>query len=193
MFFHLFWCFLYFIMSKHFTPCIINWLNKELLSFCSLNYNMQLKLMPLNLLINMCLGLLWMDSHFMRFVPLTIRSMEKYNTATQLHFIDSRALDDPNYLVPCSNVGFKQCQYWSLFNKRMLYLWLQDYENYISYVCKAYKGAAVPKACSGLSFNLIYGEKLIHPVCYEEIPAPTLLSRAISSVMSWIWKMATSM
>ncbi|EOY34584.1 Thioredoxin superfamily protein isoform 2 [Theobroma cacao] len=37
-----------------------------ILIFRGLNYNMQLKLMPLNLLINMCLGLLWMDSHFMR-------------------------------------------------------------------------------------------------------------------------------
>ncbi|EOY34583.1 hypothetical protein QUC31_018366 [Theobroma cacao] len=92
---------------------------------------------------------------------------------------ETNALEPPHKYVP-----------WVVVDGQPLY---EDYENYISYVCKAYKGAAVPKACSGLSFNLIYGEKLIHPVCYEEIPAPTLLSRAISSVMSWIWKMATSM
>ena len=95
-------------------------------------------------------------------------------------------------LVHYSNVWFWTMSMLMVFNKRMLYLWLQDYENYISYVCKAYKGA-LPKACSGLSFNQIYGKKFIHPVCYKEIPAPTLSSRTVSTVMSWIEKMATSM
>lgn len=80
-----------------------------------------------------------------------------------------------------------------VFNKRMLYLWLQDYENYISYLCKAYKGDALPSACSGLSFNQVNEKNVIHPVSYKEIPAPALSSRAVSTLVSWVQKMATSM
>ncbi|XWS53375.1 hypothetical protein CRYUN_Cryun11dG0152200 [Craigia yunnanensis] len=92
---------------------------------------------------------------------------------------ETNALEPPHKYVP-----------WVVVDGQPLY---EDYENYLSYVCKAYKGAALPKACSELSFNQIYEKKFIHPVCYKEIPVPTLSSRTISTVMSWIQKMATSM
>ncbi|XVF05793.1 hypothetical protein REPUB_Repub05bG0203200 [Reevesia pubescens] len=92
---------------------------------------------------------------------------------------ETNALEPPHTYVP-----------WVVVNGQPLY---EDYENYISYVCKAYKGATLPKACSGLSFNQIYKKTFIHPVCYKEIPASTFSSRTISTMMSWIQKMATSM
>ncbi|XVF68464.1 hypothetical protein PTKIN_Ptkin11bG0004800 [Pterospermum kingtungense] len=92
---------------------------------------------------------------------------------------ETNALEPPHRYVP-----------WVVVDGQPLY---EDYENYISYVCKAYKGTALPSACSGLSFNQINEKKVIHPVCYKEIPAPTLSSRAVSTLMSWLEKMATSM
>ncbi|XVE58982.1 hypothetical protein DITRI_Ditri05aG0007400 [Diplodiscus trichospermus] len=92
---------------------------------------------------------------------------------------ETNALEPPHTYVP-----------WVVVDDQPLY---EDYENFISYVCNAYKGAAVPKACNGLSFNHIYEKKRMHPVCYKEIPATTISSRTISTVMSWIQKMATSM
>ncbi|KAB2038750.1 hypothetical protein ERO13_D03G142000v2 [Gossypium hirsutum] len=92
---------------------------------------------------------------------------------------ETSALEPPHTYVP-----------WVVVDGQPLY---EDYENYISYVCKAYKGANMPKACSGLTFNQIYNRKTIHPVCYKEIPPSTLSSRTISTVMSWIQKIVTSM
>lgn len=92
---------------------------------------------------------------------------------------ETNALKPPHTYVP-----------WVVVDGQPLY---EDYENYISYVCKAYKGDALPKACSGNSFNRIHEKKLIHPVCYKETPASTLSSRTVSTVMSWIQKMAASM
>ncbi|GMI96935.1 hypothetical protein HRI_003362700 [Hibiscus trionum] len=92
---------------------------------------------------------------------------------------ETNALEPPHKYVP-----------WVVVDGQPLY---EDYENYLSYVCKAYKGAAVPKACGGLTFNRIQDKETIHPVCYREMPASTLSSRTESTIMSWIQKMTTSM
>ncbi|XVF20362.1 hypothetical protein REPUB_Repub11eG0191600 [Reevesia pubescens] len=92
---------------------------------------------------------------------------------------ETNALEPPHTYVP-----------WVVVEGQPLY---EDYENYVSYVCKAYKGVALPRVCSGLSSNQNYEKKFTLPVSYKEIPAPTLLSRTISTLISWIQKMATSM
>ncbi|KAK8683657.1 hypothetical protein V6N13_039710 [Hibiscus sabdariffa] len=78
---------------------------------------------------------------------------------------ETNALEPPHTYVP-----------WVVVDGQPLY---EDYENYLSYVCKAYKGAAVPKACSGVTLNLIQDKETNHPVCYKEIPASALSSRTI--------------
>lgn len=66
----------------------------------------------------------------------------------------------------------------------------QDYENFISYICKAYKGIAFPNACSKL--NIIQGEKTnpTHPVCFGTIIL-ALAARIKSAITSWMHQMNT--
>ncbi|KAK8598309.1 hypothetical protein V6N13_094282 [Hibiscus sabdariffa] len=90
---------------------------------------------------------------------------------------ETNALEPPHTYVP-----------WVVVDGQPLY---EDYENYLSYVCKAYKGDALPKACSGLTLNQIQDKETIHPVCYREIKIAA--SRTKATIMSWIQKMTTSM
>lgn len=69
---------------------------------------------------------------------------------------------------------------------------LQDYENFISYICKAYKGVSLPEACSKVSVNVIQGEKTdtTNRVCFgTKILA--LAPRIKSVITSWMRQMNT--
>lgn len=46
---------------------------------------------------------------------------------------------------------------------------MQDYENFMAYICKAYKGYPKPEACRSLSTEIESTEKvdLMPQVCYE--------------------------
>lgn len=88
--------------------------------------------------------------------------------------------------------------WWEMDSKQLLFLSLrtntifpsQDYENFISYICNAYKGVALPKACSKL--NIIQGEKTnpTHPVCFGTIIL-ALAARIKSAITSWTRQMNT--
>ncbi|GLU11920.1 hypothetical protein SLE2022_286380 [Rubroshorea leprosula] len=62
---------------------------------------------------------------------------------------------------------------WVVVDGQPLY---EDYENFISYVCKAYRGSTILKACSELSIDKIIQGKSTHPVCYKETTVPSLSS-----------------
>ncbi|KAK3009241.1 hypothetical protein RJ639_015113, partial [Escallonia herrerae] len=79
---------------------------------------------------------------------------------------------------------------WVVVNGEPLY---DDYENFVSYVCKAYKGTKVPEACSDLSHSSVRKERSnsIHPVCYSEETTKSTLSRIRSAVASWVHQVNT--
>ncbi|KAM4095299.1 hypothetical protein ACJW30_08G019500 [Castanea mollissima] len=67
---------------------------------------------------------------------------------------ETNTLQPPHEYVP-----------WVVVDGEPLY---EDYENFLSYICKAYKGTAVSTACSEVSVNTVSGKvKAIHPDCYE--------------------------
>ncbi|KAK2982729.1 hypothetical protein RJ640_025145, partial [Escallonia rubra] len=82
---------------------------------------------------------------------------------------------------------------WVVVNGEPLY---DDYENFVSYVCKAYTGTKVPEACSDLSRSSVRkkSSNSIHPVCYSEDSEETTkstLSRIRSAVASWVHQVNT--
>ncbi|KAA8543712.1 hypothetical protein F0562_021542 [Nyssa sinensis] len=87
---------------------------------------------------------------------------------------ETNALQPPHTYVP-----------WVVVDGQPLY---EDYENFISYICKAYKGTAT--ACSDSSLNAILKEKAIpnhpHPVCYTEETTKSTLSRIRSAITWWM-------
>jgi hypothetical protein len=69
-----------------------------------------------------------------------------------------------------------------------LFLWPQDYENFVSYICKAYEGTAVPKGCSSVSLNTTIQRgkaKPIHPDCYDT-GMLAFAARITSAITSWM-------
>ncbi|KAI7757892.1 hypothetical protein M8C21_032461 [Ambrosia artemisiifolia] len=92
---------------------------------------------------------------------------------------ETKALEPPHAYVP-----------WVVVNDQPLY---EDYTNFISYICKAYKGSNVPQACLGLSHLTTAPKDTLKPlnhVCYKEevdVKSTSTLSEIISSMMaSWI-------
>ena len=67
------------------------------------------------------------------------------------------------------------------FNRACKILWLQDFENFLSYICKAYKGPDIPKSCN-VSHLAEVKPKPKHSVCYKETGEPTW--RKVSSIVS---------
>ncbi|KAJ0020952.1 hypothetical protein Pint_32476 [Pistacia integerrima] len=69
---------------------------------------------------------------------------------------ETNSLEPPHQYVP-----------WVVVDGQPLY---EDYENFISYICKAYNGTALPKACSNITLNAVYKEKAepTGPVCNKE-------------------------
>ncbi|XP_057534939.1 gamma-interferon-responsive lysosomal thiol protein-like [Amaranthus tricolor] len=77
------------------------------------------------------------------------------------------ALEPPHEYVP-----------WVVVNGEPL---LEEYDDFISYVCKAYKGP-LPSACKTASFTSALREKTDrHPVCYPEQTAKTLFVEKVWS------------
>ncbi|CAL5353190.1 hypothetical protein CsSME_00041195 [Camellia sinensis var. sinensis] len=66
----------------------------------------------------------------------------------------------------------------------------EDYENFISYICKGYKGTALPQSCVDLALNTIPKDKASprHPVCYREEATKSKLSKIRSAIRSWMDK-----
>ncbi|XP_015874626.3 gamma-interferon-responsive lysosomal thiol protein isoform X1 [Ziziphus jujuba] len=89
---------------------------------------------------------------------------------------ETEALQPPHQYVP-----------WVVVDGQPLY---EDYENFLSYICKAYKGVAVPKACREQSLNTIRTRKSKprRPVCYMEEKS-ALSARIRSAIASWMQKM----
>ncbi|KAJ4972253.1 hypothetical protein NE237_005352 [Protea cynaroides] len=117
---------------------------------------------------------------------------------------------DPKGIVECYNsglgkeielfyaniTGFLQPPHayvpWVTVNDQPLYL---DYANFKSYVCKAYKGSPLPKACNSLTRQIISVEKAkpTYEVCYAEEPTKMQASNSSSSTkMGRKWTAGTS-
>ncbi|KAK7840454.1 gamma-interferon-responsive lysosomal thiol protein [Quercus suber] len=85
---------------------------------------------------------------------------------------ETNTLQPPHKYVP-----------WVVVDGEPLY---EDYENFLSYICKAYKGTAVSTACSKVSVNTVSGKaKVIHPDCYET-RALALAARIKSAITRWM-------
>ncbi|KAJ7964241.1 gamma-interferon-inducible lysosomal thiol reductase-like [Quillaja saponaria] len=74
---------------------------------------------------------------------------------------------------------------WVVVDGQPLY---EDYEDVVSYVCKAYKGASVPQACSIIYLNTVLSgkDKPARSVCDKETIMPTLLDRVRIAITSWM-------
>ncbi|XP_040992017.1 gamma-interferon-responsive lysosomal thiol protein-like [Juglans microcarpa x Juglans regia] len=109
--------------------------------------------------------------------PITDCYSSGYGKELELQYAaETNALEPPHKYVP-----------WVVVDGEPLY---EDYENFISYICKAYKGVALPNACSKL--NIIQGEKTNpnHPVCFGTIIL-ALAARIKSAITSWMHQMNT--
>ncbi|XP_031271848.1 gamma-interferon-responsive lysosomal thiol protein isoform X2 [Pistacia vera] len=97
-------------------------------------------------------------------------------TELELHYAaETNSLEPPHQYVP-----------WVVVDGQPLY---EDYENFISYICKAYNGTALPKACSNITLNTVYKEKAepTGPVCNKE--TTTCSTQIRSAITSWMRKM----
>nr|XP_043612177.1 gamma-interferon-responsive lysosomal thiol protein-like [Erigeron canadensis] len=88
----------------------------------------------------------------------------------ELQYADEiKALEPPHAYVP-----------WVVVNGQPLY---DEYTDFISYICKAYKGTNVPQACQGLSYPITDLKDIAKPfnhVCYNED------GNTMSTTASWI-------
>jgi len=65
---------------------------------------------------------------------------------------------------------------------------LQDYRNFLTYICKAYQGADAPQVCTGASFLSTVREveaKAKHSFCVMERVMPTW-EKIKSTITSWM-------
>uniref|UniRef100_A0A6N2LYH9 Uncharacterized protein n=1 Tax=Salix viminalis TaxID=40686 RepID=A0A6N2LYH9_SALVM len=89
---------------------------------------------------------------------------------------ETNALQPPHKYVP-----------WVVVDGQPLY---EDYEDFITYICKAYKGTATPEACSKPSGYSIQRSKAkakpIPPVCYRDTIISTLLEKIKSEISLWM-------
>ncbi|XP_054818943.1 gamma-interferon-responsive lysosomal thiol protein [Prosopis cineraria] len=85
---------------------------------------------------------------------------------------ETNALQPPHKYVP-----------WVVVDGEPLY---EDYENFISYICKAYEGTNIPKSCSQVSFDSVQmaEAKPKHSVCDKESVTPNLWELLRSTVTS---------
>ncbi|XP_030504101.2 gamma-interferon-responsive lysosomal thiol protein isoform X2 [Cannabis sativa] len=91
---------------------------------------------------------------------------------------ETDALQPPHRYVP-----------WVVVDGQPLY---EDYENFLSYICKAYKGPAVPTSCSELSLRNfdVVGAKPGHFVSYkDQEKGLALWARIRSAMASWMSQM----
>ncbi|KAM7259524.1 hypothetical protein ACFE04_015265 [Oxalis oulophora] len=78
---------------------------------------------------------------------------------------------------------------WIVVDGQPLY---EDYENFISYICEAYKGTALPTACSELKLSQVSStgsrkDKVELSVCYrDDNPILQHIRSAVTSGISWL-------
>ena len=72
------------------------------------------------------------------------------------------------------------------FKKNLQISFLQDYENFLSYLCKAYKGTATPQSCTQASYLREVNAKPKHSVCYKDSGMPTREKVSSIIVASWM-------
>ncbi|KAK6935678.1 Gamma interferon inducible lysosomal thiol reductase GILT [Dillenia turbinata] len=104
--------------------------------------------------------------------PITDCYATGYGLELELQYAnETNSLEPPHKYVP-----------WVVVNGEPLY---EDYENFVTYVCKAYKGTAVLNACGDSLRNTIPKIKLnnIHPVCRIETEIPTSSARISSDAV----------
>jgi interferon gamma-inducible protein 30 len=89
---------------------------------------------------------------------------------------ETNTLQPPHEYVP-----------WVVVDGQPLY---DDYENFTSYICEAYKGAILPNTCSDTSLKTIRKTKRnnLGPVCYREEATKSLSSKIRSALTSWLDK-----
>ncbi|XP_010521972.1 PREDICTED: gamma-interferon-inducible lysosomal thiol reductase-like [Tarenaya hassleriana] len=87
---------------------------------------------------------------------------------------ETNALQPPHKYVP-----------WVVVDGQPLY---EDYENFIGYICNAYKGNAAPGACAGNSGNALHRVSLkrISPVCRKGTRVSDVFDRVKSGFKSWM-------
>lgn len=89
---------------------------------------------------------------------------------------ETEALQPPQTYVP-----------WVVVDGQPLY---QDYENFISYICEAYKGTAVVPACNA-SVNVTRKGRKIKPFGFRKSTSNSKLSTTIrSAITSWMKKLS---
>jgi interferon gamma-inducible protein 30 len=65
---------------------------------------------------------------------------------------------------------------------------LQDYRNFVSYICKAYKGTDAPQSCNQVSHLSTVREVEAKSVCVRERVVPSL-EKIRSTIASWMSQM----
>jgi interferon gamma-inducible protein 30 len=108
--------------------------------------------------------------------PITGCYTSEHGKKLELQYAaETAALKPPHQYVP-----------WVVVDGQPLY---EDYENFLSYICKAYKGIAAPRICSEKSLNTIKMRtaKFSRPVCYKEETKKSAFSTRIrSAIASWM-------
>uniref|UniRef100_A0A7C9DQ33 Ribonuclease T(2) n=1 Tax=Opuntia streptacantha TaxID=393608 RepID=A0A7C9DQ33_OPUST len=106
--------------------------------------------------------------------PVTDCYTSGYGKELELKYAaETDSLEPPHEYVP-----------WVVVDGQPLY---EDYENFTSYICKAYKGPT-PSACGDLSSANVLKQQSdrTHPVCYTEHIGKVPFLRSISSsIKSW--------
>ncbi|KAA8549451.1 hypothetical protein F0562_001135 [Nyssa sinensis] len=98
-----------------------------------------------------------------------------YGNELELRYaVETNSLEPPHKFVP-----------WVVVDGQPLY---DDYRNFTSYICKAYKGTSVPTACSDSFLKTIPKENAIpiHPERYTEETRKSTLSRIRSAITRWM-------
>ncbi|KAL5580669.1 hypothetical protein UlMin_013111 [Ulmus minor] len=108
--------------------------------------------------------------------PITDCYTGEYGKELELQYAaETNALQPPHQYVP-----------WVVVDGQPLY---EEYEDFLSYICEAYKGIVVPETCAKLSLDTIKmkGARPSHPVTYKgKAKMPALQARIRSAIASWM-------
>ncbi|KAG4974684.1 hypothetical protein AAZX31_11G190700 [Glycine max] len=85
---------------------------------------------------------------------------------------ETSALEPPHKYVP-----------WVVVDGEPLY---EDYENFLSYLCKAYKGTVTPQSCTQASYLREVNAKPKHSVCYKDSGIMLTWEKVRSTIASWM-------